>query len=60
VTTATTSRTNAALLLAREKRFPKHLKAPDVFNLLRDAERARLICREQFRGADRKPRERWA
>jgi hypothetical protein len=60
ITTAATSRTNAALLLARERTFPKHLKAPDVFDLLRDAERAGFINRETYKGADRKARERWA
>ena len=60
VTTAVTSRTNAARLFAREKQFPKHLTTADVFALLRDAERDQLIRREQYRGADRKPRECWA
>lgn len=59
VSTATHSRTNAALLLAREKCFPTHLKAPDVFDLLRSAERAGLIRRDQYRNTERKPRERW-
>ena len=60
VSTATTSRTNAALLLRSEKGFPGHLKAHEVFDLLRQAERKQLICRETHRGPDRKPRERWA
>ncbi|MBL8340037.1 MAG: AAA family ATPase [Rubrivivax sp.] len=60
VSTATTSRTNAALLLAREPAFPRGRNAPEVFELLRGAERRGLIERQAFKGPDRKPRERWA
>lgn len=59
VTTATTSRTHAAVLFAKERAFPAHLKAADVFALLRDAERDGLISRTEYRGADRKPCECW-
>ncbi|OJU88984.1 MAG: hypothetical protein BGO13_02505, partial [Burkholderiales bacterium 66-5] len=59
VTSATTSRTNAAKLLATESTFPKGLKPADVFNLLRRAERAGHLARVIHRGADRKPRECW-
>lgn len=59
VTSATTSRTNAAKLLATESTFPKGLKSADVFNLLRRAERAGQLARVIHRGADRKPRECW-
>ena len=59
VTTATTSRTNAAKLFAQEPSYPKGLKASEVLARLRDAERDKLIERVQFKGEDRKPRERW-
>lgn len=59
VTTATTSRTHAAKLLAGESTYPKGRKPADVFNLLRKAERAGHIERATYRGADRKPRECW-
>lgn len=60
VSTATTSRTHAAKLLAGESTYPKHLKPGDVFDLLRRAERAGQLQRSIYRGADRKPRECWA
>ncbi|MBV2208201.1 MAG: AAA family ATPase [Thermomonas sp.] len=59
VTTATTSRTHAAKLLASEPTYPKSRKPADVFTLLREAERAEYIERITYQGADRKPRERW-
>lgn len=59
VTTATTSRTHAAKLLAGESTYPKGRKPADVFDLLRKAERAGHIERATYRGADRKPRECW-
>lgn len=54
-----TSPTNAARMLSGQRSYPQR-KPAEVFDLLRDAERRGLIKREQFRGADRKPRERWA
>lgn len=60
VSTATTSRTHAAKLLAGESTYPKNLKPGDVFDLLRRAERAGQLQRSIYRGADRKPRECWA
>lgn len=59
VSTATTSPANAARLLERESTFPKGLKRAEVFDLLRRAERAGQLARVQYRGADRKSRERW-
>jgi hypothetical protein len=59
VSTAAESRTNAARMLGGQKGYPKR-KPVEVFNLLRDAERADLVTREAWRGPDRKPRERWA
>lgn len=59
VGTATTSRTHAAKLLAGESTYPKGLKPAEVFDLLRRAERAGYLARVEYRGADRKARERW-
>lgn len=59
VTTATTSRTNAAKLLEQEPRFPSFKKKEEVFSVLRDSERAGRIRRVTYRGTDRKSRERW-
>ncbi|MBP6252352.1 MAG: AAA family ATPase [Rubrivivax sp.] len=59
ISTAAESRTNAARMLGSQKGYPKR-KPFEVFNLLRDAERADLVTRENWRGPDRKPRERWA
>ena len=59
VSAATTSRTNAARLLASEVEFPRNLKPAEVFDLLRRAERDGYLTRATYRGADRKPRECW-
>ena len=59
VSTATTSRSNAAALLAAEDGFPKALKPRDVFDLLRRAERAEQLARVVQRTANRKPLECW-
>lgn len=59
ITTATTSRTHAAKLLAGESTYPKGLKSADVFDLLRRAERSEYLARVTYRGADRKGRECW-
>lgn len=59
VTTATTSRTNAAKLLRHEPGFPR-MRDGEVFNLLRSAERAGYLERISYKGPDRKDRERWA
>lgn len=59
ITTATTSRTHAAKLLAGESTYPKGLKPAEVFDLLRRAERANHLARVTYRGADRKARECW-
>lgn len=56
--TATTSRTHAAKLLHRERTYPK-LKDGEVFDLLRQAERAGQLERVLFKGTDRHQRERW-
>jgi len=58
VTTATTSRTHAAKLLKQEATYPK-VKDAEVFDLLRRAERAGHLERVEFKGSDRKGRERW-
>lgn len=59
VSTATTSRTHAGKLLGREPNYPKGLDDGRLFDLLRTAERKGWLVREAYRGADRKPRERW-
>lgn len=59
VSTATTSRTHAGRLLRREPGFPPRLPDAELFDLLRQAERRGLLARVEFKGADRKPRERW-
>ena len=60
VTTATTSRTHAAKLLAGEGTYPKGRKPADVFNLLRKAERAGHIERVFVATENRKQKEVWA
>jgi hypothetical protein len=60
ITTATTSRTNAAKLLKHEAGYPSKLKDTEVFDLLRRCERSGHLERETYKGADRKPRERWS
>ena len=59
VGTAQQSRHHAAALLSGEKAYPKR-KAAEVFGLLRDAERKRLICRDTYKDSNRKQHERWA
>jgi hypothetical protein len=59
VSTAPTSRTNAPALMRGASGFPANLQPGEVFNLLRDAERAGLIVRLAYKGTDRKARERW-
>jgi putative DNA primase/helicase len=59
ITTATTSRTHAGKVLRQEPSFPARLKDPEVFDLLRKAERAGYLERATYKGADRKPRECW-
>ena len=59
VSTATTSRTHAGRLLRGQPGFPTRITDPELFDLLRGAERAGHLARVEFRGADRKPRERW-
>lgn len=54
VTTATTSRTNAAKLLRHEPGFPR-IKDCEVFNLVRKADRTGHLERVTYKGADRKP-----
>lgn len=58
VATAITSRTNGAKLLGREPGFRK-MRAGEVFDLLRNAERAGYLERITYKGSDRHERERW-
>ena len=59
VTSATTSRTNAAKLLGQEPSYPKSLKPAEVFDLLRRAERAGYLEKGQHRTPHRKVLEVW-
>jgi putative DNA primase/helicase len=59
VSTATNSRTHAAKVLRQEPSFPSRLKDPEVFDLLRKAERAGFLTRSEVRGANRHARECW-
>lgn len=59
VSTATTSRTHAGKLLRREPAFPHRLTDPEVFDVLRSAERRGWVQRVVYAGKDRHQRERW-
>ena len=59
VTTATTSRTHAAKLLAGESTYPKGRKPADVFDLLRKAERAGQLVRVMRSAENRHQKEVW-
>lgn len=59
VASTTSSRSNAARLMSRERTYPR-LKDREVFDVLRQAERAGQLERVTYRGPDRKARERWA
>jgi hypothetical protein len=58
VSTAPNSRANAQAF-CRESKYPRGLKPADAAALLRNAERSGFIERIAYKGADRKPRERW-
>lgn len=60
VATDTRSRYHAVKVLGDEPGFPKKLKAPEVFQMLRDAEQRQWIAREGYRDRNRKEHERWA
>jgi hypothetical protein len=59
VSTATTSRTHAGKLLRGQPGFPARMTDPQLFDLLRDAERRGLIERVDYSGKDRHQRQRW-
>ncbi|MBG6082715.1 AAA family ATPase [Rubrivivax gelatinosus] len=59
VSAATTSRTHAGKLLRMAPGFPRNLPDGELFELLRQAERRGWLERIEYRGTDRKPRERW-
>ena len=59
VSTSTTAHTNAFKMLSAEKGFPKGLRKPDFWKLIRDAERNKQIHREVYRTIQRKDAERW-
>lgn len=58
VSAATTSRTHAARLLSREPTYPR-LKDGEVFDILRQAERAGRLERIQVKGANRHGKDVW-
>lgn len=60
VATGTSSPSNASRVLSSARAYPKRRKPAEVFEILRDAERAGYLARETFRTNDRKERERWA
>jgi hypothetical protein len=54
------SRANAHVLLSSQRGFPASLKrSAETQDLVRDAQRDGLLQRATYKGADRKPRERW-
>ncbi|HSV79731.1 MAG TPA: AAA family ATPase [Ramlibacter sp.] len=59
IATARNSPNHAAKVLRDEPSFPKRLKDAQVFNLLRDAERAGYLQRIEIRGSNRHSRECW-
>jgi len=56
--TSTTAHTNAFKVLGSEPGFPK-LTKPELWQLLRDAERQGLIVREDYLSAHRNTCQRW-
>jgi hypothetical protein len=54
-----TAHTNAFKMLSGESGFPKGLKKPELFKLLRDAERRNLIHKEVYTNASRRDTQRW-
>jgi len=59
VSTSPTAHTNAFKVLANEPSFPKRLTKQDLWQLLRNAERQKLIYRETYKNSQRKESERW-
>jgi RecA-family ATPase len=59
VSTGITSRTHAGKLFRREPSFPK-MSDHELFDLLRRAEREKLLAREEYKALDRHMRERWS
>lgn len=57
--TSTTAHTNAYRMLCKEPTYPKGLSKPDLWALLRNAERERLIVREDYQSAHRNTCQRW-
>jgi putative DNA primase/helicase len=59
VSAAVTAKTNAPALLGRERHYPK-IKPAEVFDLLRQAERAGWLTRAEVRTENRKTKEVWS
>lgn len=60
VSPAVNSPSAAPRLLANEPGYPKGRKPAEILAMLREAERAGLLTKQQFRGTDRHTRDRWA
>jgi hypothetical protein len=60
VSTATSGPGNAVLTLRHSAGYPAGLRAGEVHELLRGAERRGLLQRVEYLNAQRKPRERWS
>jgi hypothetical protein len=58
ISSSTNSRNHAAKLLVKEPTYPK-MKNAEVFDLLRNEQRAGRLAITHYRGPDRKQRERW-
>ena len=59
VPVAVQARPNAVKLLREEPTYPKRMKDREVFDLLRRCQRSGYLERFTYKGADRKPRDRW-
>lgn len=60
VSTSLQSNSSASRLFSNEGDYPRYLKASEVVQRLRTAERLGYLHRESYKGQDRKARERWA
>ena len=60
VATDVRSRYHAAKVLGDEPNYPRRRRPAEVFEMLRDAERRKLVQRETYKDRNRKEHERWA
>lgn len=59
VSTSPTAHTNAFKMLSGESAFPKGMTKTDLWQLLRDSERRRVIGKETYKSNGRKDLQRW-